>query len=68
MVDDELKPCPFCGGAVEISVFVSEEDGSELYGVTCDSCGLYADFSEGIKELETARIRTVMAWNRRFGK
>ena len=36
MTDDELKPCPFCGGDVELR---DEMDGrDETYVIHCNKC------------------------------
>lgn len=63
---EELKPCPFCGAPVELAAFTAEEDGARLYGIVCESCGLYADFSERTTSAAEARRETVAAWNRRI--
>ena len=51
---DQLKPCPFCGGAVEI---VGE---SNPFLIWCETCGL--EFGHE-KDYKTYQI--VEAWNRR---
>lgn len=59
-MSEALKPCPFCGGKVEIYAY-DRGDGKEgdLYGIECEHCevtmsGWYWNKDETIK-----------IWNRR---
>lgn len=41
-MDDELKPCPFCGEANQNVLMVQHMEGTIIhptYRVTCDNCG-----------------------------
>jgi len=50
-ITDNLKPCPFCGSAVEITEVVSD------YGIRCPECGLI------LIEDDTGTL--VSKWNQR---
>lgn len=56
---DELKPCPFCGGAA-----IYDTDGTN-YWVICLVCGAKSRSTcfAGI----AGRLRLTQAWNRRTG-
>lgn len=56
-MNEELKPCPFCGGKAEISLLLSN------YGVACTSC-MGAIFPAK----EQTREEAIKAWNRRATK
>ena len=63
-MQNELKPCPFCGGRVE------ETGGSCNYGkrimtlsVTCTGCG--TKFQLKAKFDDNPYTETIAAWNRR---
>jgi len=67
----ELKPCPFCGGEVEIHPFANPE---YYFAVDCKSCKVRISYisqnkfdrNRGAKE--NARInrqKTIEAWNAR---
>lgn len=68
-MDEQLKPCPFCGGAPEITTRDVEPQGDPWYGektetfvlCRCGACLFNRDFHEGY-DTET---RAVKAWNRR---
>lgn len=59
-MDNELKPCPFCGGEAEHEIF---DDGFFVYcRVMCKPCGVmmtkaYLRYSTGNEG--------IVAWNRR---
>ncbi len=57
MIDDKLKPCPFCGGEAEMtgSCF------AEIYHIDCSECGFgTCDF--------TIKSEATEKWNRRIKK
>jgi Lar family restriction alleviation protein len=56
-MDEELKPCPFCGGAVHMDV----QDGSTC--VNCDGCGMSFTVFEWFDWGESEK--TIAAWNKR---
>ena len=63
---NELKPCPLCGGEVELvggpeewkPSFYDPDSGGDPYFVICE-CGL--SFSKGSYDA----VETTSAWNRR---
>lgn len=57
---NELKPCPFCGGEVEIDMLDSENSRNvKIYSaVHCHECHQW--FFKGLSE-----EKTIAAWNRR---
>lgn len=66
----ELKPCPFCGGAPELTERDVEPQGDPWYGKRletfvvcgCGACLFDGGFHEGFYDPET---RAIAAWNRR---
>lgn len=64
----ELKPCPFCGGAV---TYVYDLDGIPN-GIACMRCRIVTRFMrERLKPKENIgdlQGRMAMIWNRREGK
>ena len=74
-MNEELKPCPFCGGIAELHEYSND------FFVKCTCCGImtreYAkcDFCEKMKcvtsdcseSLDEARERAIKDWNRRTG-
>lgn len=59
--DDELKPCPCCGG--KASIGNSEPDGSGGYFVECDDCGVTTPLIYNM--MGTVRRELLDKWNRR---
>jgi Lar family restriction alleviation protein len=55
-MSDELKPCPFCGGAPAEIIFPEECNGNHL--VRCTACGLAVDGAHSVAE-------AVRRWNTR---
>lgn len=53
--DYDLKPCPFCGGPVQL---INRQDGKFLRGayVLCDACGITTTIKETAAE-------AIEAWN-----
>jgi Lar family restriction alleviation protein len=65
MGDEQLKPCPFCGGEAMSDTW-EYESGQYEAGVMCESCPADVSIrvswhSDGAKELRSA----IAAWNRR---
>lgn len=59
MKNEELKPCPFCGG----EVVVDKPKGMPVTFILCGKCGACVSFrGKGIKPA------TIAAWNRRADK
>ena len=66
MKETELKPCPFCGGEVELRgglenwrpTFYDPDSGGDPYYIQC-KCGCF--FDNGYWEAEDL----INAWNRR---
>ncbi|MES0320302.1 Lar family restriction alleviation protein [Citrobacter sedlakii] len=61
MMDDELKPCPFCGFRQEIGEvsFATTHAGKGSYAVCCDRC-------EAIGPMRHTTDMAIFAWNERF--
>jgi Lar family restriction alleviation protein len=63
MEHNELKPCPFCGGAAEIQVI--EKGVKSIICCTTPQCGFMRhSFNNGDTDENTA-LRLTTAWNRR---
>lgn len=59
----KVKPCPFCGGAGEISTSRVPTNGGKIYmrgWVGCPKCSVYMQWSH-------EPSGTVAKWNRREG-
>lgn len=60
----ELKPCPFCGGEVEIFSWYIKGIANRLhYNVRCKDCGC----TRRSREYRTTK-KAIEEWNRRVGK
>lgn len=57
MTEIELKPCPFCGGKAEVTVFLGN------YMVACTACPASIFPCKGMTKDEA-----VKTWNRRADK
>ena len=63
MITDELKPCPFCGGEVEICLSSDmPQRFQDMNLIKCKSCCVRASFI-GLTDTEA-----IEAWNRRVEK
>ena len=77
---EELKPCPFCGGEVELLDFTDKLYGFWDYKITCKNCRAYMDspstavvriLKKGIKQtrneetMRKAKRELVIIWNTR---
>ncbi|MGN0610072.1 MAG: Lar family restriction alleviation protein [Oscillospiraceae bacterium] len=63
MVEIKLKPCPFCGGKVELECL-----DNEYFYVTCENCSSATSFGKTYKDgtaRDATRAETVKAWNKR---
>lgn len=62
-MDNELKPCPFCGGEAEIAV--CEEGKLSVVYCTTHYCGFKRySYNNGDTD-DNAALRLATAWNRR---
>ncbi len=69
MADIELKPCPFCGGEVDLFKDVH----NKKFGIECSNCRMFFGIElEDVRELEDGWHFTfdtvdsmIEAWNRR---
>lgn len=62
MDNDQLKPCPFCGGMdFEISSLLVY-GGRKLWRVGCANCDVWYTFFFDTKE------KAIKAWNTRYNK
>lgn len=59
---NELKPCPFCGGEVQLF-----KDDWDKYGAHCKECQatVGVHLGEGWRAMLANRKEAVTAWNRR---
>ncbi|MGN0608970.1 MAG: Lar family restriction alleviation protein [Oscillospiraceae bacterium] len=63
MSEIKLKPCPFCGGKVEIECL-----DDEYFYVTCSNCHSSTSFGFVYKDgtaRDATKAETVKAWNKR---
>ena len=69
----ELKPCPFCGGVVELDARKGYEERQEYYGkaclsIECMDCGAQVtayNHTDGPLPYETMAAAAAEKWNRR---
>ena len=76
----ELKPCPFCGGEVELLDFTDRLYGFWDYKIKCKKCRAYMDspstavcqmVSNGLKQtrneetMHKAKRELIIVWNTR---
>lgn len=66
-MSEELKPCPFCGGAPNIASFPERSGVMAFYTISCGGCGI--SNLEGVPindtPLEISIMQGVARWNRR---
>lgn len=63
MRETKLKPCPFCGGNVELELV-----DDDFYMVCCDKCNSATSFGYTYKDgtaRDATKSETVKAWNKR---
>lgn len=61
-MNEELKPCPFCGGeaVMQKRVGATGRDGYKVYRIYCSKCGVIQCDMEYYSERDA-----ISAWNRR---
>jgi Lar family restriction alleviation protein len=66
MAENELLPCPFCGGKAEILLVGNSIIGYSKAEVRCHYCGMGRTYRK-IKGMSSDTIRSQLAkkWNRR---
>ena len=59
-MDEELKPCPFCGGKIIAGISQDEdvEDDEKILMIECDKCEYAIEFFDGVEN-------GVKTWNTR---
>ena len=70
-MENDLKPCPFCGcGEGSLYIVTVEQHGYETVGIFCNACKqtvtLECNEWEGLNE--DTKERAIEAWNRRAGE
>ena len=63
MSEEELRPCPFCGGAAEISY--GRFGGKDTSYVMCRKCAAQGEFFV-VSPKYASNERAIEAWNRRM--
>lgn len=80
-IDDELKPCPFCGGEANFYVKLTSVEGFNRgwhFGIFCTKCGTTTprtDYKLAVELTGSGELLAVVderplaveAWNRRAG-
>ena len=61
-MNEELKPCPFCGGGAEMSQ--GRFDGKDTSYVMCKKCAARGEFFV-VSPKYASNEKAVKAWNRR---
>lgn len=63
----KVKPCPFCGGAVEVTeVFESIEQFSiKAFGFNCESCNIFVKVYPKEPYGDISREEAIKCYNRR---
>ena len=68
-MSEELKPCPFCGGKVNITDVISPRLYTNIkdtaYYVFCASCDLLLGFDMDFGGQFATEQEAIKAWNRR---
>lgn len=61
-LDDELKPCPYCGGEAVTSFQTTDPENKFAFGwIGCQKCRCFINYINNAKGLKEA----AEAWNRR---
>lgn len=61
-MEEQLKPCPFCGHEVKI-------DEDDFYMFCCDDCGVGVTFAKVLEDgtaTDMNKGESIEAWNRRI--
>ena len=64
-MEEELKPCPFCGGEAKSTEEINKE--YLRFSITC-SCGASMSFDSDVEWTESNISMTVSKWNKRYVK
>ena len=62
MAENELLPCPFCGGEAELVHWTNQLSWNTNYGIQCTTCKIMIDSAHSY--FHTAE-EAITAWNRR---
>ena len=68
MMNEELKPCPFCGcGEGNLYIVTVEQHGFDTVGIFCNGCKQTVTLEENEWEGDNdqRRKKAIEAWNRR---
>lgn len=67
MENNELKPCPFCGGEVRAYFTDYLNLNQRTYHLNCNRCNTYFALKENSRYVskETSEKELIEAWNRR---
>lgn len=65
---NELKPCPFCGGAARLYHTEHTNLNNRKHYFNCEKCGTYFLFYTNTKYIsqEQTEQEAIEAWNRRI--
>lgn len=65
MMENELKPCPFCGAPAEIRVYLAS-NGKKSYTVRCKNmCAVTCGHVKNGRWRATLKREAIETWNRR---
>ncbi len=66
-MQNELKPCPFCGGEVRLVHTNHKTLYYRVFQFSCNQCGttFFIPQKSNYKSKEDTEIKAIEAWNRR---